>query len=66
MIEAVLLLSVRAIRSIARRVIVVDSESGDGTVGCCEALDCEVIRQPWHGHEESGSPSGRGTGRPTR
>lgn len=47
--------SLLAVRSIATRIVVVDSGSTDGTVERCKALGCEVFHRPWHGHERSGS-----------
>ena len=51
--------SILAIRSIARRIVVVDSGSTDGTIERCEALGCEVVHRPWLSHEESGSLAGQ-------
>lgn len=47
--------SIRAIRAVARRVIVVDSGSTDGTVERCRGLGCEVFHRDWRGFAESGS-----------
>lgn len=42
--------SIRSVQPIARRVVVVDSGSTDGTQAACRALGAEVHDQPWLGY----------------
>jgi glycosyltransferase involved in cell wall biosynthesis len=39
-----------SVRPIARRIVVVDSGSTDGTIECCRSHGTEVVHQPWMGH----------------
>jgi len=42
--------TLRSVRGLARRILVVDSGSRDGTVELCRSLDAEVIARPWPGY----------------
>src|SRR5690606_30746941 len=42
--------AVRSVHGLAKRIVVVDSGSTDGTVEMCRALGAEVIHQEWLGH----------------
>jgi glycosyltransferase involved in cell wall biosynthesis len=42
--------SIRSVQPVARRVVVVDSGSTDGTQAACQALGAEVHHQPWLGY----------------
>ncbi len=39
-----------SVKPIAKRIVVVDSGSSDGTVEVCRSLGAEVIHQEWQGH----------------
>ena len=42
--------SIRSVQPVARRVVVVDSGSTDGTPAACSALGAEIHDQPWLGY----------------
>ena len=42
--------TLRSVDGLARRTIVVDSGSKDGTIDLCRACGAEVIAHPWEGH----------------
>lgn len=42
--------AVRSVQGLAKRIVVVDSGSTDGTVEMCRSLGAEVIHQEWLGH----------------
>ncbi len=42
--------SIRSVQPLARRIVVVDSGSADGTQAACRALGADVHEQPWLGY----------------
>jgi glycosyltransferase involved in cell wall biosynthesis len=42
--------SIRSVQALARRIVVVDSGSTDGTQAACRALGADVHEQPWLGY----------------
>src|SRR5262245_1322951 len=39
-----------SVKSLATKIVVIDSGSTDGTIECCRRYNAEVIHMPWKGH----------------
>ena len=41
--------TIESVQGLARRIVVVDSGSTDGTIECCRSLGAEVVHRDWDG-----------------